>query len=102
VDAKILLFIGLGVVLVVYADALIRGGLVVPAVLQTAIGFGTAFFDMLGIGSFATTTAVYKGQAGQAGQVGQVSQVSQVGQVGQVGRAGLEGRREGSVAKVNA
>src|SRR5439155_10169355 len=28
--------------------------------LQTAIGFVTAFFDTLGIGSFATTTTVYK------------------------------------------
>ena len=31
-----------------------------PTLLQTAIGFVTAFFDTLGIGSFATTTAVYK------------------------------------------
>ena len=31
-----------------------------PTPLQTAIGFVTAFFDTLGIGSFATTTAVYK------------------------------------------
>ena len=31
-----------------------------PTALQTAIGFVTAFFDTLGIGSFATTTAVYK------------------------------------------
>ena len=37
-----------------------RGGLVMPTALQTAIGFVTAFFDTLGIGSFATTTAVYK------------------------------------------
>ena len=27
---------------------------------RSAIGFVTAFFDTLGIGSFATTTAVYK------------------------------------------
>jgi uncharacterized membrane protein YfcA len=59
-DAKTLLFVGLGVVLVVYAAALIRGGFVMPTVLQTVIGFVTAFFDTLGIGSFATTTAAYK------------------------------------------
>jgi uncharacterized membrane protein YfcA len=59
-DAKTLLFVGLGIVLTVYAAAIFRGGLAVPTVLQTAIGFVTAFFDTLGIGSFATTTAVYK------------------------------------------
>src|SRR5438034_11460624 len=60
VDAKTILFIGLGVVLVVYAATLIRGGFIMPTVLQTAIGFVTAFFDTLGIGSFATTTAAYR------------------------------------------
>src|SRR5436190_9840659 len=60
VDAKMILFIGRGVVLIVYAATLIRGGVVVPTVLQTALGFVTAFFDTLGIGSFATTTAAYK------------------------------------------
>jgi uncharacterized membrane protein YfcA len=59
-DAKTLLFVGLGVVLAVYGAALIRGGVLMPTALQTAIGFVTAFFDTLGIGSFATTTAVYK------------------------------------------
>jgi uncharacterized membrane protein YfcA len=59
-DVKTGLFIGLGVVLAVYAIAVIRGGLAVPTPLQIAIGFVTAFFDTLGIGSFATTTAVYK------------------------------------------
>ena len=61
-DAKTLLFVGLG------GDA----GRSTPSTrvprrvrrcrraLQTAIGFVTAFFDTLGIGSFATTTAVYK------------------------------------------
>jgi uncharacterized membrane protein YfcA len=58
--AKTFLFIGLGAVLVVYGAALLRGGLVRPTALQTAIGFVTAFFDTLGIGSFATTTAAYK------------------------------------------
>jgi uncharacterized membrane protein YfcA len=32
----------------------------VPTVFQSAIGFVTAFFDTLGIGSFATTTSVFK------------------------------------------
>jgi uncharacterized membrane protein YfcA len=59
-DAKTFLFIGLGVMLVVYAATLFRGGLVMPTPLQSAIGFVTAFFDTLGIGSFATTTAIYK------------------------------------------
>jgi uncharacterized membrane protein YfcA len=59
-DAKTLLFVGLGVALVVYGATVVRGGLEVPTPLQAAIGFVTAFFDTLGIGSFATTTAVYK------------------------------------------
>ncbi len=59
-DAKTLLFVGLGVMLVIYSATVFRGGLAMPTPLQTAIGFVTAFFDTLGIGSFATTTAVYK------------------------------------------
>ncbi len=31
-----------------------------PTALQTAIGFGTNFFDTLGIGSFAPTTSLFK------------------------------------------
>ena len=31
-----------------------------PGLLHTAIGFVTNFFDTLGIGSFATTTTIYK------------------------------------------
>src|SRR5438128_8448507 len=58
-DAKTFLFAGLGVVLVLYAVTVIRAGFLMPTALQTAIGFVTAFFDTLGIGSFATTTAVY-------------------------------------------
>ena len=58
--AKTLLFAGLGVMLVIYSVTVFRGGLVLPTALQSAIGFVTAFFDTLGIGSFATTTAVYK------------------------------------------
>src|SRR4051794_7412364 len=59
-DAKTLLFAGLALMLVIYAVTVLRGGLVMPTFLQSAIGFVTAFFDTLGIGSFATTTAVYK------------------------------------------
>jgi uncharacterized membrane protein YfcA len=59
-DAKSYLFIGLGVMLVLYAVAILRGGFTMPTFLQSAIGFVTAFFDTLGIGSFATTTSIYK------------------------------------------
>jgi len=59
-DVKTLLFVGLAAMLTIYAGAVFRGGLLAPTPLQTAIGFVTAFFDTLGIGSFATTTAVYK------------------------------------------
>ena len=59
-DARTLLLVGLGVMLVIYAVTVFRGGLVMPTALQSTIGFVTAFFDTLGIGSFATTTAVYK------------------------------------------
>ena len=55
-DAKTLLFAGLGVAFVVYAATVVQGGLEMPTPLQAAIGFVTAFFDTLGIGSFATTT----------------------------------------------
>jgi len=46
--------------LAIYSVTVFRGGLVMPTAFQSAIGFVTAFFDTLGIGSFATTTAVYK------------------------------------------
>ncbi|MBZ5557879.1 MAG: sulfite exporter TauE/SafE family protein [Acidobacteriia bacterium] len=59
VDAKTLLLIGLGVVLVVYGATIARGGFARPTFPQTALGFVTAFFDTLGIGSFATTTTAY-------------------------------------------
>jgi uncharacterized membrane protein YfcA len=32
-----------------------------PSPLQIGVGFGTNFFDALGIGSFATTTAIFRG-----------------------------------------
>jgi uncharacterized membrane protein YfcA len=59
-DAKSLLFLGLVGALVVYGVAIARGGFEMPSALQAIIGFVTAFFDTLGIGSFATTTAVFK------------------------------------------
>jgi len=59
-DARTLLLVGLGVMLVIYSVTVFRGGLLAPTWLQSLIGFVTAFFDTLGIGSFATTTAVYK------------------------------------------
>jgi uncharacterized membrane protein YfcA len=59
-DAKTLLLGGLGAVLVLYLVTIVRGGLVRPSLLQVAIGSVTAFFDTLGIGSFATTTSIYK------------------------------------------
>src|SRR3954463_11080094 len=59
-DVKTLLFVGLAAMLTIYAGAVFRGGLLAPTPLQTAIGFVTAFFDTLGIGSLANTTAGYK------------------------------------------
>jgi len=46
--------------MVIYGVAVVRGGLAMPTAFQTAIGFVSAFFDTLGIGSFATTTAAYR------------------------------------------
>ena len=59
-DAKTVLLGGLGAVLVLYLVTIVRGGLQRPTALQTLIGFVTAFLDTLGIGSFATTTSIYK------------------------------------------
>ena len=59
-DARTLLFVGLGAMAVLYVIAVARCGWTTPTFLQSAIGFVTAFFDTLGIGSFATTTAAYK------------------------------------------
>jgi uncharacterized membrane protein YfcA len=59
-DAKSLLMAGLAVVLVVYALAVISGGFAVPTAFQTLVGFVTAFFDTLGVGSFATTTSIFR------------------------------------------
>ncbi|MDE3155135.1 MAG: sulfite exporter TauE/SafE family protein [Acidobacteriota bacterium] len=68
-DAKDVLFVLLAIVTVLYlwvvfratrrargeADVPIR-----PTPLQGSVGFVTAFFDTLGIGSFATTTTIFK------------------------------------------
>ena len=59
-DVKTLLFVGLGAMAVLYVTAVARCGWTTPTMLQSAIGFVTAFFDTLGIGSFATTTAAYR------------------------------------------
>jgi uncharacterized membrane protein YfcA len=60
VDAKAYLFIGLGIVLIIYLVTLLGGGFVRPAWFHAVVGFVTAFFDTLGIGSFATTTSMFK------------------------------------------
>lgn len=67
---KIALFVALGVFgvlyIVVLAQAVIRArhagreGEVKPTPFSVALGFIASFFDTLGIGSFATTTAVLK------------------------------------------
>jgi len=59
-DAKDYLFIGLGLALALYVVTVVRGGLAVPDPLKVAIGSVTAFFDTFGIGSFATTTTMFR------------------------------------------
>ncbi len=64
-DAKDFLFIALTATLVGYLIVCIRGlraapTPIKPTTTQLGIGFITNFFDTLGIGSFATTTAFYK------------------------------------------
>jgi len=58
------LFIGLGVVALMLVVALVRAmpqhRSAIPDAIGSAIGFVTNFFDTLGIGSFATTTSLYK------------------------------------------
>ena len=44
----------------VLVASLLRQKLFAPSLLQLATGFITNFFDTLGIGSFATTTAIFK------------------------------------------
>ena len=65
---RTILYIGLAVVAVVLIVALVRalprnrGALPNPldAAIAIGIGFITNFFDTLGIGSFATTTSLFK------------------------------------------
>lgn len=68
-DLKTFLFIILALFTAIFCgrwlSALTRAGRhritgVVTGMKQTAIGLGTDFFDTLGIGSFATTTALFK------------------------------------------
>jgi len=66
-DAKDVLFVLLAVVTVFYLWRIFKAAreahpdvLVRPTPLQGSVGFVTAFFDTLGIGSFATTTTIFK------------------------------------------
>src|SRR5215471_17483105 len=75
-DAKDLLFVALTIFLVFYIVLFTRSVLaarrepqaggsghrtdVTPTLSELVVGFVTNFFDTLGIGSFATTTAAYK------------------------------------------
>ena len=68
-NPKLLLFLALGVVAVVFlidwARTLSAGrargeGAAVPTAKEAAIGFGTNFFDTLGIGSYAPTTVLFR------------------------------------------
>ena len=68
-NPKVILFVALGAVaamfLVVWARALRAGqsqgnGAEMPGPLQAGIGFVTNFFDTLGIGSYAPTTAMFR------------------------------------------
>jgi uncharacterized membrane protein YfcA len=65
-DPKLLLLLVLALVGIVYLTSWIRDlrravvGGVTPTPLQSVIGFVTNFFDTLGIGSFAPTTALFR------------------------------------------
>jgi uncharacterized membrane protein YfcA len=64
-NAKLALFLALGLVTLVFLAAWMRAALRVPDgarpnALLVCIGFVTNFFDTLGIGSFAPTTAIFK------------------------------------------
>ena len=76
-NAKDMLFVALAIFLIGYAYVFVNGvleakrkrataqgvgadGAVDPSPLQLAIGFVTNFFDTLGIGSFATTTSLFR------------------------------------------
>lgn len=61
---RTILYLGLGAVAAIFIVALVRTcprhRPFWPTPLQAGIGFVTNFFDTLGIGSFATTTALFK------------------------------------------
>jgi uncharacterized membrane protein YfcA len=63
--AQIAFYLALGLAAVAYVVGALRAAhasrtLRRPTFLETGIGFGVAFFDTLGIGSFAPTTAILK------------------------------------------
>ena len=63
--AQIAFYLALGCAALAYTAGAVRaarrsGGMRRPTALQTGIGFTVAFFDTLGIGSFAPTTAILK------------------------------------------
>jgi uncharacterized membrane protein YfcA len=62
-DSRIWLFLALALIgigyLATWARAL-RGRFVLPRALELAVGFVTNFFDTLGIGSYAPTTALFR------------------------------------------
>jgi hypothetical protein len=67
VTAKILILVLLAVVTLRYvafwatdASRIRREGGILPRAVHLGIGFVTNFLDTLGIGSFATTTSMYK------------------------------------------
>ena len=64
-SAKVILFVLLGIITAVYCavwiqELALRKKLRLPTAIQALIGFVTDFFDTLGIGSFATTTTLYR------------------------------------------
>lgn len=67
-NPKLLLFVALGVIGLVYLAGWVRdlrrrraeGGVGLPTPLELGIGFLTNFFDTLGIGSYAPTTASFR------------------------------------------
>ena len=66
-SVKAVLFVALGVFVLLYAVSWIRlargqgvAALPRPTAGDAGIGFVTNFFDTLGIGSFATTTSIWK------------------------------------------
>jgi hypothetical protein len=62
-DPRLALFLALGVIgisyLVIWVRRL-RGRIPIPKPLELAVGFVTNFFDTLGIGSYAPTTALFR------------------------------------------